>query len=188
LQGEKEIRLTATSYIVLGLLELVGEATPYGLKRLAADSVGHFWTLHHAQLYSETERLAGAGYLKERRETTGRRRKRYSLTRKGHEALERWRAQPTGELAELRIPGILQLFFATDPAELAPVQLESYRRELAQLEAIQERDTGAGPRGPWLALEAGIRITREAVSFWEDVLAHSKPAPVRARRRRSSRA
>jgi PadR family transcriptional regulator AphA len=187
LQGQ-DIRLTPTSYIVLGLLELTGEATPYGLKQLAANSVGHFWTLHHAQLYSETERLADAGYLEERRETTGRRRKRYSLTDKGREALERWRAEPTDEMPELRLPGMLQLFFDTDPAKLAPVQLEAARRELAQLEAIREVDTGAGPRGPWLALEAGIRITRESVSFWEDVLARSTPAPVRARRPRSSRA
>jgi hypothetical protein len=83
---------------------------------------------------------------------------------------------------------MLQLFFRADPARLASVQLEAYRHELAQLEAIQEGDSGTGPRGPWLALEAGIRITREAVSFWEDVLERSTPAPVRARPPRSSRA
>jgi hypothetical protein len=83
---------------------------------------------------------------------------------------------------------MLQLFFATDPAKLAPVQLEANRRELEQLESIRELDSGEGPRGPWLALEAGIRLTGEAVRFWEDVLERSTPAPVRARRPRSSRA
>ena len=56
----QEIRLTPTSYIVLGLLEFAGESTPYALKQLVAGSVGYFWTLQHAQLYTEPERLARA--------------------------------------------------------------------------------------------------------------------------------
>ena len=38
-----------------------GEATPYRLKQMVAASVGNFWTLQHAQLYTEPERLAKAG-------------------------------------------------------------------------------------------------------------------------------
>ena len=59
----QELRLTPISYIVLGLLSWAGEATPYRLKQLVAASVGNFWTLQHAQLYTEPERLAKAGYL-----------------------------------------------------------------------------------------------------------------------------
>ncbi len=70
---------------------------------------------------------------------------------------------------ELRAPGVLQLFFGADPAALAPLQAEAYRRELAELEAITEGDDGTGPRGPWLALEAGIRASTAAVEFWEDL-------------------
>jgi len=84
LQG---IRLTPTSYIVLGLLELAGESTPYALKQLVAGSVGYFWTLQHAQLYTEPARLAEAGYVVEKREETGRRRKLYSITDRGRKAL-----------------------------------------------------------------------------------------------------
>ena len=58
-----EIRLTPTSYIVLGLLEAAGEATPYDLKQMVAVSLGNFWTLQHAQLYTEPERL---GWLPQR--------------------------------------------------------------------------------------------------------------------------
>ena len=61
-----ELRLTPTSYIVLGLIEAAGEATPYDLKRMVAVSLGNFWTLQHAQLYTEPERLAAAGHLSER--------------------------------------------------------------------------------------------------------------------------
>jgi PadR family transcriptional regulator, regulatory protein AphA len=164
---QDDLRLTPVSYIVLGLIELAGgEATPYELKRLVPQTVGHFWSVQHAQLYSEPERLAGAGLLEEEREEGGRRRRIYRLTATGSEALERWRSQPSDQLVELRAPGVLQLFFGADPAELAPLQAEAYRRELAELEALREGDDGTGPRGPWLALEAGIRASRAAVDFW----------------------
>ena len=54
-----DIRLTPTSYIVLGFLSLLGEATPYDLKRMVSVSVGHFWSFPHSQLYAEPDRLAG---------------------------------------------------------------------------------------------------------------------------------
>jgi PadR family transcriptional regulator, regulatory protein AphA len=73
---QDDIRLTPASYIVLGLLNQAGEATPYDLKRMVAASIGNFWSLQHAQLYTEPERLAAAGLLTEKREEGGRRRKR----------------------------------------------------------------------------------------------------------------
>ena len=57
--------------------------TPYALKQMVARSVGYFWTLQHAQLYTEPERLAGAGYVTEERERGGRRRKLYTITAAG---------------------------------------------------------------------------------------------------------
>jgi PadR family transcriptional regulator AphA len=165
----QEPRLTPTSYIVLGLLEWAGEATPYALKRIVGDSVGNFWSLQHAQLYTEPERLTRAGYLREQRERGGRRRRRYSLTAKGREAIRRWRSEPTSELYELRDPGLLKLFFGADPAALAAVQIEAHRRKLDQFEKLRENDPGTGDRGPWLTLEAGMRVEREMIRFWEDV-------------------
>jgi PadR family transcriptional regulator, regulatory protein AphA len=128
----QEIRLTPASFIVLGLLSWTGEATPYRLKQLVASSVGFFWSLQHAQLYTEPERLARAGYVSERREEGGRRRKLYELTDKGREALANWRAEPTAQLSEVRDLGLLKLFFGAEPAELADVQLAAHRAELAE--------------------------------------------------------
>lgn len=153
----------------MGLLELSGEATPYELKQGVAGSLGNFWSLQHAQLYSEPERLAGAGYVKERREQGGRRRRRYSLTAKGRKALTEWRDAPTDQLSELRDPGLLKLFFGADPAELAEVQLEARRRKLAEYEALKKFDSGDEPRGPWLTLESGIGHQREWIRFWENL-------------------
>jgi len=153
---------------VLGLIELCGEATPYALKQAVSVSLGNFWTIQHAQLYSEPERLAKAGYLKERREEGGRRRRHYSLTKKGRTAIEEWRDTPADRIYELRDLGLLKLFFGADPAQVAESQLEIHRRKLAELEAFQKFDSGDGPRGPWLTLEAGILHERVAIDFWED--------------------
>jgi PadR family transcriptional regulator AphA len=163
---QAEIRLTPTSYIMLGLLSLAGEATPYELKRMVAIGVGNLWSLQHAQLYSEPERLAAAGYLTERRETGGRRRKRYALTRRGRLALAEWVAMPTDESTELRDPGLLRLFFGADPKVLAPVQVEVHERKLREYEETRARLGDRDPPGPGLTLEAGIGHEREFIRFW----------------------
>ncbi len=165
----QEIRLTPTSYIVLGLLELAGESTPYALKQLVARSVGYFWTLQHAQLYTEPERLARAGYVTEEREETGRRRKLYALTDKGRRALDDWRTETTAEIAELREPALLKLFFGADPRQLAAVQIPANRARLAEYEAIRDSMPGDVPSGPRQALEMGIRFERAAIAFWEEL-------------------
>jgi DNA-binding PadR family transcriptional regulator len=162
----QEIRLTPTSFIVLGLLELAGESTPYGLKQLVSRSVGNFWTLHHAQLYTEPERLAKAGYVTERREESGRRRKLYSLSADGRRALDGWRAEGTTSLGELREPALLKLFFGADPAQLASTQIPAREAKLAEYERLRDTMRDDLPEGPRLALEAGIRHERSSIEFW----------------------
>jgi PadR family transcriptional regulator, regulatory protein AphA len=163
----QDIRLTPTSLIVLGLLDQVGEATPYDLKRLVGVSVGYFWSLQHAQLYTEPERLAGAGYLTEDQEEGGRRRKRYAITERGRDALAAWRAEPPADPAELREPALLKLFFGADPGKLATAQLEAHGRRLAEYEAIRKGMPAQVGPGPRLALEAGISHERAMIAFWK---------------------
>jgi len=167
----QEIKLNPTSFIVLGLIELAAEATPYDLKQAVAHTLGNFWSMQHAQLYSEPERLAEAGYLKQRREEGGRRRRHYSITAKGRKALEEWRGAPADRLYELRDLSLLKLFFGADPADLAESQLDAHRRKLAEYERLKSLDSGDEPRGPWLALDAGIGHERESIRFWEGLLA-----------------
>lgn len=166
---QEDIRLTPISYIVLGLLAWAGEATPYDMKGMVAESVGNFWSLQHAQLYTEPERLARAGLLDEEREEGGRRRKRYRITKAGRRALQEWLATPSGELAELRDTGLLQLFFGADRAALAATQLETHRAKLAEYEALHETQLVQELTGPRLALEAGIGHQREWIRFWERI-------------------
>jgi PadR family transcriptional regulator AphA len=169
------IKLTPTSYIVLGLVSLAGRATPYDLKQMVAASVGNFFRIPHSQLYSEPERLARARYLAEERERGGRRRKLYSLTNTGRQALADWIKTPTGELYELRDPGLLKLGFGTDPKKLAPVQLDAHRRRLAELEAIRaQMKMNDAPENQMLVIEAGIGHEREYVRFWTKLATAAK--------------
>ena len=164
------INLTPTSYIVLGMLDAAGEATPYDLKRMVAATVGNFFRLPHSQIYSEPERLAKAGYLREKREDSGRRRKHYSLTQKGRQALDEWVSTPTDELYELRDLGLLKLGFGTDPKKLAEVQLAAHKQRLAEFEELLEQLKVAGaPEPQRLVTEAGIGHEREYVRFWSRV-------------------
>ncbi|HEV2814819.1 MAG TPA: PadR family transcriptional regulator [Solirubrobacteraceae bacterium] len=162
-------RLTPVSYMVLGLIENAGEATPYQLKAFAAQSVGNFWSIQHAQLYTESERLAKAGLLDEHREEGGRRRRTYALTEAGRAALAEWRAAPATELGELRSLGLLQLFFGAEKGPLARAQLESHGRKLAEYEQLHAAAADWLPEGQRLALEAGIAHEREWLRFWRAV-------------------
>ena len=159
------IRLTETSYIVLGLLESLAPATPYDLKQAAAVSTFNFYRVPHTQLYTECARLAAAGLLSEEQEEGGRRRRVYELTGAGRDALSAWRSRPAETPYELRDTGILKLFFGADPAMLAQGQLGTHRAQLAAYEALREELSG-GPEAWLLALESGIGHEREFVRFW----------------------
>lgn len=160
--------------------------TPYDLKALVAATIGNFWSVPHSALYAEPERLARAGYLVERREEGGRRRKLYSLTPAGRAVVGEWRDTPTEEAPELRDPGLLKLHFGGDVAALAAVRLEVHRRKLAEYEARAEElaplmqrspRSGAGEhaRVSALTLRAGIGHEREWVAFWSELADGAPP-------------
>jgi PadR family transcriptional regulator, regulatory protein AphA len=173
-----EIELTATSYIVLGLLERLGEASPYELKQAVAETVANFWSVPHSQVYREAGRLTRAGYLSERRERTagGRPRRVHALTARGRRALEAWRETTSDELPQLRDPGLLRLFFGADPAAIGRVRLDAHRRQLDGYEARRAVAGDSMPAGPRLALEAGIGHEREWVRFWSRLAGEAPPA------------
>jgi PadR family transcriptional regulator AphA len=167
--------LTQTSYVVLGLLQHAGEATPYDLKQMVAATIGGFFSIPHSQLYAEPARLANAGYLTETQERTGRRRKHYSLTAKGNKALEEWLGTPTGELYELRDPGLLKLAFGSEPGALARSQLEAHEKRLLELRTMARMLEVAGaPESQRLVAEAGIGHEREYIRFWKRLAGASK--------------
>jgi PadR family transcriptional regulator, regulatory protein AphA len=163
------LHLTETSFVVLGMLEAAGEATPYDLKRVAQISVRNIWAVPHTQLYTECERLAKAGLLAERRETVGRRRRFYKLTSLGRKALEKWRGEPTEEFREMRDPGAVKLFFGADPKALADAQIKAHKEKLEEVHRAQKIPDM--PRGMHLALEFGVNQERALIRFWSRLAA-----------------
>jgi len=189
LSAMAEIRLTTTSYVVLGLVALAGEATPYDLKRRVADSVGNVWSFPHAQLYTEPGRLAAAGLLQEQREKGGRNRRMFTITPAGSASLRKWLAQPSDriEARELRDPGLLRLFFAdlltgAEVAALAREQEALHRKTLATLEADAARfGAAANHEASFGPLRMGIIYERAAIEFWKEIARQSSRHPKKPR-------
>ena len=163
------IKLTPTSYIVLGLLAR-RERTPYELKTSVAEGVGNMWSLQHTQLYAEPERLAASGYLTVTQEETGRRRKLYQITDAGREALGAWlAAPPTDELPEIRDIHLLKVFFGADPLPIARRQARAHEAKLAEYQELTDCLEKALEFGQAMALRAGIAHERKMIQFWLDV-------------------
>jgi hypothetical protein len=68
----------------------------------------------------------------------------------------------------LRDPALLKLFFGANANDLAEGQLATHRQKLAEYEGYAAHDPGTGRRGPWQALQLGIRHERETIDFWEE--------------------
>ena len=184
------LRLTPTSYLVLGLLAREGPSTPYELERHVRATLGNFWSFPHTLLYSEPPRLATGGLVDEVRETSGRRRRVFAVTAAGEAALRAWLDRPSTEPTELRDPGLLQLFFADlAPAEsrlrLAEQQLAIHQAKLSayqQDQRFENRprtfDRGQRTVEHWRGetLPMGVAYEGVAVRFWADVAAKARAA------------
>jgi DNA-binding PadR family transcriptional regulator len=175
----QDLKLTPTSYIVLGLLDAAApaEATPYDLKQMMAVSVDNFWSTPHAQVYREPERLAAAGHVGERREQTGRRRRFYAITDQGRAALDRWRHTAPDDLPELRDAGVLKLFFGADPQTVAEHQIPVHEAKLAEYEALRAQVAPHIPPGQLLALDVGIAHERAMLDIWRTRVAQGDGPP-----------
>jgi PadR family transcriptional regulator, regulatory protein AphA len=168
--------LSHTSFVVLGLVDRFGPLTPYGMKKLIAQSLANFWPpVAHSKVYAEAERLAADGYLDERREAHGRRRKRYHMTDAGREALRVWLAEPDTRPAEIRDPGLVQVFFGADPEPIAAARIRHHAAKLAELEELQAV-APRHPPGPRAVLGRGISYERESLVAWESLLRGSREA------------
>jgi DNA-binding PadR family transcriptional regulator len=158
-------KLTTASYLVLGMIDMLGPVTPYGLKTAAANTVTHFWSLPHTQIYTQCDRLLADGYVSERREREGRRRRRFSITKKGEQSLRRWLTEGADVVADMRDLATLKMFFGADPQKLAQAQTKLHQDTLAYYLSLRGADGVDG--GPLLALEVGIAHERAMVRFWK---------------------
>jgi PadR family transcriptional regulator, regulatory protein AphA len=172
------IRLTSTSYIVLGLIDLAGPSTPYELKRLLEQSVENFWPVPHTTFYAEPERLAAAGHLVVEREPDGRRRKTYAITQLGLDALSAWVATARAAPPTMHDEGMLLVFFGADPRPVNRARIDWHRDKLAELDGYLEHQTqSGGAPGVIRSLIAGTLYHRMCIDFHEQLLALGDAAP-----------
>jgi DNA-binding PadR family transcriptional regulator len=181
-------RLGATSFAVLGLINLLGEATPYDLKRALEQSVENFWPVPHTTFYAEPARLAAAGYLTDEQESGGRRRRLYRITDQGRAALREWVDSPDLSPPQLREEAMLKIFLGAHPEPVLAQRVEWHRAKLAELEGYLEnvRASGAAP-GVERSLIAGTtyhRLLGDAMASFLDQQPspRGQPAPRPGRR------
>jgi DNA-binding PadR family transcriptional regulator len=177
--------LTTVSHVVLGLIAHAGAATSYDLEVHAGRAIANFWPFPHSQLYSEPARLVGLGLLAEQRESGGRRRRTYSLTPEGRDALRRWLRDTTTEQLQLRDLGLLKLFFGdlveqVDVVALAQAEESTHRERLARFEEI-DRNLAARPEAAFVraTLQMGLACERAFVDFWREIAEHPPAPPAR---------
>ncbi len=164
--------LGPSAYVVLGLTLQHGEITPYELKQRIATSVGYFWSYSHPQIYAVARKLAAAGYLDERQEETGRRRKVYQATESGRDAFRTWVNSSSDNMTELRDLAILKLYFgkfanASAIRALAAQQVELHKARLETYAAIPQ--TRSLDEFALKTVDLGVRFEQVISQFWQDV-------------------
>ncbi len=165
----KPIRLTATSYALLALLDQLGESTPYEIKQAMEMSTENFWPVPHTTAYEEPARLASAGYLSVRQEEGGRRRKAYSLTDEGRKALAAWAGEASAAPPQLRDELLLKVFAGADPGPLLKARRAWHEEKLAELQGYLDEVRGKEDWRPSeRTLIAGVAYHRKMLELMEN--------------------
>ncbi len=136
---------TTITPVILGLLAK-RPLSGYDIKAVVDRSTRFFWAASYGQIYPELRRLEADGLIEGEEVPNGERRRRvYTLTSAGHEALIEWLLGPTVTI-ELRDESLLRLFFADAlPKEQALMLLEWRRRGHEQyLELLRAIDARPG--------------------------------------------
>ncbi len=134
--------LSKTSYVILGMLRTRAH-TGYEIKSIVDHSTRFFWAASYGQIYPELKRLEEAGLVEgESVPEDGRRRRAYSLTSTGREALEAWITSGEPLHNEMRNEGLLRFFFADvvdtdDQLELVRTMREMHERTRDEMRAIR---------------------------------------------------
>ena len=163
-----ELRLSPTSYAVLGLIRAWGPCTPYDLKGAIQMTVENFWPVPHTTFYAEPARLEEAGLLSVQQEEGGRRRKLYAITDAGRAALDAWVAEPTAAPPQIRDELVLKVFLGADPAPLAAERAAWMEAKLAELEGYLEKvRAGEGDTGMERSLVMGTAYLRAMLGLYD---------------------
>ncbi len=173
----KSIRLSSTSYALLALLDQLGEATSYDIKQAMDMTIENFWPVPHTTAYEEPARLAAAGCLSVSQEPAGRRRKVYSLTEEGREALREWANEPSAAPPQIRDEFVLKIFAGADPQPLVQARVEWHQAKVAELQGyLDEVREAEGWDSSERTLVTGIAYHRKQLELIEELAAAAAAA------------
>jgi DNA-binding PadR family transcriptional regulator len=166
------IKLTPTSYLVLGMVRL-GVSSGYAIKKAADGSTQNFWPISLALVYPELARLEGAELLKRRSDPRGgRARSAYTITAKGEKALTAWLRSPRVAPVQIRDEAMLKLFLADALGDEDQLRLIRTLRERNR-EKKQALEEEIVPRAE--AFEAqGIHYVAVAARLSADLLRYAE--------------
>ena len=170
----KELR--SADYGFLGML-LLTPMSAYQIKKAMEGSISHFYSAAHSQVYQQANRLVRDGYVKEKEEPGGRRKRILSLTPKGRKAAIEWLKDPEAE-DQLYSELLVKTFFtgyASDPKRMREMlvrrrehdeqMLREYEQFLPVLESAEDNPY------PAMTLDYGVRSYRTEIEWIDDTLA-----------------
>ncbi|MEJ2865881.1 PadR family transcriptional regulator [Actinomycetospora flava] len=154
---------------MLGLIAEHELCTSYDLKSLVVERLGGLWTVPHAQLYSEPDRLAEHGLLHRDIETGGRHRKLFRVTASGREVVGAWLVDEHRPGWEVRDDHLVLLALASGAgrSELVP-GLAKQRRD-GHEERIAEHLAPAAPGADDLPCRLALHLELAARDFWAEI-------------------
>ena len=174
------MELSKTSYVILGMLR-TRPHTGYEIKAIVDHSTRFFWAASYGQIYPELKRLEEEGLVAgESVPQDGRRRRSYSLTDAGRDALQEWITSGEPLHSEMRHEGLLRFFFADvidpdDQLELVRTMRAMHERTRDEMQAIrpkaQEAREERGQEFPLRTLKFGIAY-QDFVIEWCSELEH----------------
>jgi PadR family transcriptional regulator AphA len=166
------VELTPTARVILGLLKL-GARTGYEIKTISDISTRFFWGASYGQIYPELRRLEEAGFVTSEDDARGGlRRRAYSLTSAGEEALHDWLVADAPLEYAVRDEGLLKVFFGDlgSEAELLENVRRLRRDHEERLGRFREIEAGVKRRDSTVrALEYGIAFLEWNVRWWRSV-------------------
>jgi DNA-binding PadR family transcriptional regulator len=171
--GSDPIKLTPTSYLILGMVRL-GISSGYAIKKVADRSTQHFWPTSLALVYPELARLENAGLLSRRDDPQGgRNRSAYAITDDGETALRAWLRSPVLAPAQMRDEALLRLFFADALDHEDQLRLVRMLRERNQ-NLVNELRSEIIPRAEEFAGAGGPRYLAISARFLGDFMAYAE--------------
>lgn len=173
--------LSDSAYAVLVVIALRGPSTAYEVNRALTRLAGEFWATPHTQVYRECARLLETGMLDAEEETSGRRRRVFTLTETGRETVTNWVREPTDASMEIHDVALLKISaieLSTPDAirALAERQIAAYHQRLAALDDIEAglaTRPGAALRIRNLAV--GRSVYHAQLNFWTQLAAEPLP-------------